>query len=515
MSRIIISDGKSLPRDLDVVVNISKAQTEGATDFSVIAFVTPDAPFRHDANRIKFYMTLDAVLEEFAASSEVYKAASAFFSQTPRPKRMAVAKVFTEPVSAFLQSGLVNSDLTAWKKITNGTFAITIDGVASQVESMNFSGIKKIEDIADVVESAIRNATVEPGFRNATVEYLTNGTLLVRSGTTGDASAITKMSATGVGTDISGENYLNCAELDGDVQPAYVVPGYAPQTLVDELAYVKEAAEASGQFVYGWVLDKCYRDQQEQFEAARWAESQTAALLGLTFNSPLTYDASSINDVASLCKKSGFRRYFGVYHNNSYYYPEMSILAYALSVNYSMKDSTITTKFKNLQGIPTVPISVGELSVLQDKNVNTFTAVGNNARTFREGMTGAGTAWYIDDLINLDNFREEIQVAVFNTFLKNKKIPYTDKGTTILRSPMANVCEKYIYNGTFATRTLSEIDTMLNGGISEDPAYTIEFTPVSMMTDSDRAKRIGPPASIRVNMAGAIHSIEIGVNVIS
>lgn len=512
MSRIIISDGKSLPRDLDVTVNVSKAQVEGATDFSVACFCTPDASFRHDANRIKFYLNIDAVAEDFSTSSEAWKAASAFFSQTPRAKRMAIAKIFERPVSAFLQGGVVGGTLEEWQKITDGSFAITIDGITANVTNLDFSSIKEKKDIAGVVKSGINKASTEQGFVGATVEFLDNGTLFINSGTQGDASTITKMSKTSpvIGVDVSGEAYLNCSQLEGDVQPSYVVPGYAPGDIASELNYIKEAAEASGNFVYGWALDAKYRDQQEQYVAAGWAEAQNAALIGLVFNSPLTYDPSSISDVAALCEKNGYRRYFGVYHNNSYYYPEVSIMAYALSVNYAMKDSTITTKFKMLQGIPTVPVSVSEVSTLLNKRVNTYTAIGNNSRTFREGVTGS-SVWYIDDLINLDNFREELQTAVFNVFLINKKVPYTDEGASLLATAMANICEKYVTNGTFAPRTLNEIDTIANGGINIEPAYIITMTPVADMTVSDRSKRIGPPAHIKVNLAGAIHSIDIAV----
>ena len=122
-----------------------------------------------------------------------------------------------------------------------------------------------------------------------------------------------------------------------------------------------------------------------------------------------------------------------------------------------LPDSTITTKFKDLNGIPTVSITQTQLEVLNGKRINTFTAVGNNARTFREGVN-ASPSWFIDDRINLDNFREELQVAVYNVFLQRKKVPYTANGLNLLRSAMDRICNRYVINGTFAERPVDQTE---------------------------------------------------------
>lgn len=518
MSRIIITDGKSLPRDIDVVVNMSKPQAETTTDLSVAVFCTPDAPFDHDASRIQFYSTFDAVKDVFASSSEAYKAASAWFSQSPRAKTLAIARVFDEAQNGFLQCGIPGTTvLASWKAVTGGNFKITINGTAAEVTSITFAAITELADIAGVLQTKIRAANEAAAFTGATVT-IDEATYAIRitSGVAGDESAVSYLSsiATPTGTDLSGSTWLNGAYVEGaQTQSCYVVPGYLPTGIADELNYIKEAASASGKFLYGWMLDASYRDSDDQLDAAAWIEAQTAAILVLTVNSPFAYDPSSITDVGYLVKKNGYKRTTVIYHNNAYYYPEASMLSYALSVNYAAANSTITTKFKTLQGIPTVPLTVSEYSALQGKRINTYTAVGNNTRTFREGTEG-DASWFIDDLINLDNFREELQVAVYNVFLQNKKVAYTVGGIAKLYAAMSGICDKYVVNGTLAERPLSDAEAAV-AGYPIDAPYTVTISPLQNLTVSERASRIGPPATIKLNLAGAIHSINIGVEAYS
>lgn len=518
MSQIIISDGKSLPRDIDVVVNVSKPQAETATDLSVGVFCTPNATFDHDASRIRFYSTLDAVGDDFVTSAEAYKAAQAWFSQSPRAKTFAVARIFESGVAGFLQGGVIGTTtLSEWKAVTNGSFTISIDGVEEDVTSVSFAAITELAGIAGVLQTAIRAAGEGTGFTAATVTYdATNKRIRIKSGSTGDTSTVSYLSAVSPasGTDISGSGFLNSVFVAGALtQSCYTVPGYLPTGIVGELGYIAEAAMASGKFVYGWALDKTYRDTDDAVLAAGWAEAQSAALMGIVTNSPFAIDPSSTTDVGYVLKANGYHRTFCVYHNNAYYYPEVSLLAYALSVNYSSFMSTITTKFKVLQGIPTVPMTVSELTVLLNKRINTYTLVGNSSKTFREGQESDDT-WFIDDLTNLDNFKEELQVEVYNVFLRNKKIPYTASGVALLYTAIAKICDRYVYNGTFADRPLSEAET-LEKGYNTAPPYTITFTPLGSLTVSDRALRKGPPATVEVNLAGAMHSIEIGVEAYS
>lgn len=509
MSGIVISNAGSLPRDVDVTVTISKPQIEATTDFSVVCFVTTEGDFFSPGpSRIRYYSSLAAVQADFAASSQSVRAATDFFAQAPRAKVFAIAKVFTSAQSGYLiGSTIADKTLAQWKAITAGSFKISIDGTEQSITAISFASITSIDGIATALQTKIR-AVNSGGFAQATVTMQQEGSsyrIKITSGTTGASSKVSRTSAASSGTYIGDVLGLE----SGD---SMTFDGYVPGDLGSELQLIKEASIASGKFVYGWTLDKTYRDTANNasaLAAAAWAESQDAAILGIVTNSSTAYDASSSADVGSALKAAGYRRTFAVYHDNAYYYPEVAILAYALHVDYTGINTTITTKFKDLFGIPTVPMTVAMLEVLNEKRINTFTMVGNSSRTFREGVE-SNESWFMDDLINLDNFREYLQVAVYNVFLQNKKVPYNQNGVNLLRNAITTVCEQFVKNGTFSERP-STPEEKADTGVDTQPAYTVQFTDIFEMSAADRARRVGPPANIIANLAGAIHSLAINV----
>ena len=510
MSGIVISNAGSLPRDVDVSVTISKPQIEATTDFSVLCFVTDEGDFFSPGpSRIRYYNSLAAVQADFAASSQSVRAATDFFAQSPRAKTMAIAKVFTSAQAGYvIGSALEDTDLDTWKAITTGSFKISIDGTEASVTSVSFASITNLAGIASTLQTKIRAAGSGTGFTAAVVSLEQDGNsyrIKITSGSTGAASKVSRTSAAASGTYIG-------AMLGLESGDSMTFDGYTPGDLASELELIKDAAIQSGKFVYGWALDKKYRDTSNNasaLAAAAWAEQQDAAILGIVTNSPNAYSSSSTSDVGTAVKAAGYRRTFVVYHDNAYYYPEIAILAYALHVNYAGLDTTITTKFKDLFGIPTVPMTVSMLEVLNNKRINTFTMVGNTSRTFREGVE-SNEAWFMDDLINLDNFREYLQVAVYNVFLQNKKIPYSQNGVNLLRNAIVSVCDQFVKNGTLSDRP-STAEEYADTGTTTQPAYTISFTDIFDMTPAERAMRVGPPAKVVLNLTGAIHSLAINV----
>lgn len=502
---IIVCDDLSLPRDIDVVVNVSKPQAEVTTDLSVLVFATPNATFDPDANRIQYYSSLSAVTAAgFATSSEVYKAATAFFSQSPRALQMAVGRIFTAATAGYLKMSSVQQTVATWAAVSDGSFTVSLDSVSTDITALDFGAVTDLDDVAAVIQVALNAAVV-----GTTCVNVGSGVFKIISATTGVTSTVSFLTTVSPasGTDISGSGFLGGAYVIGSsVQTAYLVSGYTPTGLVGEMTLIAQAASCSGLFVYGWALDLSYRDSADAVLAAAWIETQVA-VMGLCLNSAAAYDSASTTDIGYLINAAAYTRTYTVYHNNAYYYPEIAILARALGVNYAAANSTITTKFKDLIGIPTVPITETQLTALETKRINTFTAVGNNARTFREGVE-ANTNWFVDDRINLDNFREEVQTAVYNVFLQNKKVPYTIGGINLIDSAIDAICRRYVSNGTFADRPTTSVDYDKPAIL---PAYLITFASIASMTVAERAARVGPPATITVQLAGAIHSIVINV----
>lgn len=502
---VINCGAASLPRSLDVQVTVTRPSVELTTDLSVPVFVQDGGTFDHGAGRIAYYSTYDAVADDSRVTAQGLLAARDFFAQPRRAARMAIAQAFDTAQSGYLLTGAIGA-LSAFQAVTNGSFAVSIDGVSEDIPALNFSTDTTLAQVAARIQTAVR-AVASGGFTLATVE-LEGTQIRVTSGTTGDISNVSFLAAVApaAGTDISGTGFLN-----GRSTVAFTVPGYLPGGLVSELDLIAEAARCGGSFVYGWALDAAYRDSADQVLAGQWAQARTA-VMPLVSNSPLAWDPNSTTDLGPEIVELGLFRAWPYYHDRAEFYPDMALLALMLSVNYSQRKSTLTAKFKDLAGIPTVGLTQSQWSALEGKGYNTFTLTGNTARVNREGTTG-NAAWFMDDVVNLDNYVEELQVAEYNVFLRNGKVPYDTTGVALLEDGLQQVCEKYIFNGTFSERRV--LDNTLPGGFRVDPPYTITPTPLELMTVADRGDRIGPPFVIDVNLAGAIHSIAINVNAYS
>lgn len=512
MSSPILAGLVALPRSLDVNVTVSKPQAEQTTDLSVSVFVQAGAgatPFDFGANRVAFFSTYDALAADTRVSAEGRKAAREFFARSDRAKTLAVGQVFTTAQKGYLRTGAIGT-YDALHAVATGSFSVAIDGVNANITGVDFTGAPGAPDfpaLAAILQTKLR-AVAAGGFTLCTVTYSASGQFVITSGTSGAASQVSVLAPVvpASGVDLSGPGMLNGRAGVGVPQP-----GYVPGALDTELDAILSAARVSGKFVYGWILDAAYRDSAAQTVATGWAQAHTA-LMPVVSNSPLAYDASSSTDLAPLVVVAGQYRAVPLYHNNPEYYPDASLLSGMLAVDYAQKNSTRTAKFMDFPGVPLVPVTEPQWTVLESKGYNTLTLTGNTSRVFREGTTGSA-AWYIDDVINLDNFKEEVAAAAYNVFVRNKKITQDRKGQTKQVDALQVVCEKYVYNGTFSPREV--LDLTKAAGFRIDAAYTITPSPFSQQTVADRAARIMPPIVIDGNLAGAGHSVSIAVNAYS
>lgn len=502
-AQIISCGAKNLPRSIDLVINVSKPQTEGEVDLSVTVFVQSTGNLPHGASRIRYYQDPDSLAADVQAgflNAEAAKGGRDFFAQSPRASTMAVAQAFSTAQAGYARMAIGGS-VADFEDVTDGSFAIAIDGISNDIEALDFTGVTTFAGIAAIIQTALQ-AVATGGFTAATCAY-SNGVITIKSGTTGDSSAVSVLAPVTPtsGTDISGEDYLNGLE-------ATLTHGYLPTTFDAELSLIAEAARCSGRFVYAWDLEETYRDSPDQVLAAQWAQ-QRAAIISITSNNPLAYDPDTTSDIGSEVEALGLYRKVLIWHDKAEYYPGMAIFAIMLSVNYNAENSIRNAKFSDLTGIPTSPIDVTQLGVLQGKGYNVFTAVGESARTFRDGETSTAPQWYIDQLIGLDNYKEDLSVALYNVWLRNKIVPFDGDGVALEQDAIDQINEKYVFNGFLGPRRV--LDRTTKEGFRVDPAYTTRFAPLELSTAAERAARSGPPATVDLNMRGAINTLSVNV----
>lgn len=506
------SCAKVLPRDLDVFVQVSKPTDARVLGVNRMLLGTTDATFLH-GDRIKSYATLSEILDDFTSSQEVYKAANDFFSQSPRPQSLYVGRIFTTDLAAYGFSRAVTAVYTDFASVTDGEFAVTIDGDSQNITAIDFTGDLDMDDVAATVQTKLQ-AVGTGGYTAATFTWdSTTSKFKLTSGTTGDTSTIAKtgLSAVsgGTGTDISNDSYLAFYDDPAtDSDNLIIVDGYAIDGIADELQKLYDtAAGCLNARWYGLALTAEFRDDGDPTlpanydvrDAADWAEANTV-FFGTTTNDPNTLVAVETSSVAYDLKTSGYTRSFTFYHDRAAYYPEVSILARALAVDYDAAESVITVKFKDLYGIPTVPISSGDLTVLIAKRCNTIALVAGGERFAREGMT-CNNDWWIDERVNLDALSDEIQTRVFSLYKTTGRVGFNVRGQSQHYNAIQGACEQFKRNGTITERPDPLTDEII-------PAYIIA---VPIPEAGDRAARTWTGITVDVNLTGATHSSRIGV----
>ena len=382
--------------------------------------------------------------------------------------------------------------------VTDGAMTLVMNGATVNLYGLNFATYGSsltLNEVAQILTAAIgSNGLVEVSGQSIVISTSQQGTD-VTIGYASSASSITDLSSILALTQSTAASRID---------------GYTPGGLVSEVALIQTAARCAGRSVFAWTLDRQYRDTQDQKDFADWAEAQDQAYFSACTNSVQAYNTADTTNIGFYAHNKGYIKTSVMYHNNPQVYPDVSYAALALSVNYALENSTLTMKFKQLTGIETVPLTETQLSSLKARRINTYVSMGNSSSVVREGVQSADS-WFTDSHVNLSNYKEELQVEVFNVFMRNKKVKYTSAGQDLLVSAAAKINNRYIRNGTFADREEETTDN--ETGYTTLPACTITPAPIYSATTSERANRVAPPIAIVAYEAGAFHSVAIDVTV--
>lgn len=382
--------------------------------------------------------------------------------------------------------------------VTDGAMTLVMNGATVNLYGLNFATYGSsltLNEVVQILTAAIGSSgLVETSGQSIVISTSQQGAD-VTIGYASSASSITDLSAILALTQSTAASRID---------------GYTPGGLVSEVALIQTAARCAGRSVFAWTLDRQYRDTQDQKDFADWVEAQDQAYFSACTNSVQAYNTADTTNIGFYAHNKGYIKTSVMYHNNPQVYPDVSYAALALSVNYALENSTLTMKFKQLTGIETVPLTETQLSSLKARRINTYVSMGNSSSVVREGVQSADS-WFTDSHVNLSNYKEELQVEVFNVFMRNKKVQYTSAGQDLLVSAAAKINNRYIRNGTFADREEETTDN--ETGYTTLPACTITPAPIYSATTSERANRVAPPIAIVAYEAGAFHSVAIDVTV--
>lgn len=485
------------PTDFSAVTNLQQ----------LIAALTPSASAHFEVSEYNGNLILKSLTSGESSSIGYASAPTAQSIETP----------------AVLTGGTVTpASLTS---VSDGAFKISVNGEEQDITGLDFSSADDINGVVAVLSGKITGVTVTAN----------EEALILTSEQTGAGASIGFASAGSAGTDVSTLLALTQAAgastVAGTTTPvvdisgilgltqesgaSLAASGYKAGSVVEECAANRAYIQSIGSNAYGWSLDAEYRDTQDAQDFASWVnglgvEGDTCIIT----NNPNALSASDTSNIASVCNSMNYQGVATFYHDNAQVYPDVAYLATLQSVNYSTPNSVLDMKFKNLGSIPAVnlPDLNTNLSTLDNKRCNTITYWGTRDALCVRNGDQSSSLWRSDLWVNVCNFIAELKINVANVFLRNKKVPYTAAGQTLLTSAITKTCDAYVTNGSFADREYA--DSTAENGVSLAKAYTITPQPISSSTPAQRRAGIGTPYSIVLNDSGSMRSVAISVEVV-
>lgn len=482
---------------VSTVVNVSiaiGASFPARAGFGTLNIVTEETGVIGIAERIRSYSNIDGVTADWGSNTEVAKAATAYFSQQPKPTSLKVSTRYGTAQSAELRGGSV-VDPTSLLTVSDGSFNISIDNDPQDITGLDFTDTETtFDDIAASIQTALQTIGTG-GFTAATCVH-DGSRFFIRSGTTGISSTVSFLSTVdpSVGSDISSMLQMKQGEgTKGNGIPA--------ETISDSLSAIQNIDPDW----YGLVFTKEVRDgvqingEDAVVAASAWCEARVK-VFGNTSNDLDVLDSVTVNDVASLLQNANYRRTMTTFSSYPDEYPSASILGRAFTVNFNQANSTITLKFKQMPGITVEALTQSQKSVLDSKSANALIVVGASDM-FAESFMASGV--FFDEVHGVDWLQNAVETNVFGYLLtRSTKVPYTDKGIAAIEQQVTKALDEAVNNGLIAPGETIDGEFLGTG-------YKVTTISADLINQSDKDARHYPGLSFIVLGAGAIHSVQI------
>lgn len=225
-----------------------------------------------------------------------------------------------------------------------------------------------------------------------------------------------------------------------------------------------------------------------------------------------TLDKNITTDISSQLKALNLKRTLTQYLSTNPF-SAVSLLARILTTNYNANNTVITLMYKQEPGIVAEKLSASEINALEGKNCNVFVAYNNNTAIIEQGKMSNG--YFIDEVIGTDWLALTIQTEIFNAlYTSTTKIPQTDSGVHTLLTVAERVCSQGVINGLLAPGVWN---TQGFGSLTQGDylpkGFYVYAASVNTQLSADRAARKSPPIQVAAKLAGAIHTVDVIINV--
>lgn len=248
------------------------------------------------------------------------------------------------------------------------------------------------------------------------------------------------------------------------------------------------ALQAVSDIWYGLAITSHLASDIEQ--VANYIETQFKIFIASSSDAGILTSGST--DVASILKAASYKRTALLYSGIPADGPEAAWLGGQLP----QVPGASTWKFKTLVGIapdtftPTQRTNVIGLPGIPGKNANIYETVGGVPIT-EEGTMAGGQ--FIDLTVGIDWLQSTMQTNIYQLLVNAPKIPYTNKGISIIETAVRQTLDQGVANGL----------------IDGTEPITITVPDVLSISDTDRAERLLPNVNFQCRLAGALHFVQV------
>lgn len=158
-----------------------------------------------------------------------------------------------------------------------------------------------------------------------------------------------------------------------------------------------------------------------------------------------------------------------------------------------------TWAFKTLNAVSVAELTATQMQALQEANISYFVEYGGKAIT-QGGKTVSGQ--WIDVVRFMWWQKSDMQERIYNLFVTQPKIPYTDNGIAQVQNQIISSLKRGQAMGGIAPTEYDEEGNAI-------PGYTVTVPRARDLTQAERASRQLKGCKFTARLSGAIHNVEV------
>lgn len=248
----------------------------------------------------------------------------------------------------------------------------------------------------------------------------------------------------------------------------------------------------------GWyAICPAYTDKATLEKIGAWADAQDK-ICGFT-----VIDIPEDGEIP-LCDKS--LRCYGIFGKMSTKQDVENVPKDNLYINVAMTVKCLnyqagseTWALKTLVGIQPATLTSTEMSKLEKLNISYYTTCAD-----RDIICGGKVTYgeWIDIIRFRDWQKNDMQKSIFDLMLRNPKIPFTDKGISLVKSVMIASLKRGQQNGGIA-------ETEYDSDGNENPGFIVSVPLAANITPAQKKSRKLSDCKFSGRLAGAIHVVDV------